>query len=74
MITKDKDKSPKQSHKSSIVCNPTRAIANNPTHLTLTTKPIDMPEAANQKNHSTEKGLLINNHYNIKHTRIFGNS
>ena len=55
--TTDKLRSPSASHKSSMVCKPTRAIANRPTHLTLTTIPRDTPDAASQKNHSIENGL-----------------
>ena len=57
LLTTDRLKSPNNSHKSSMVCKPTKAMAKSPTHLTLTTNPIDIPDAANQKNHSIENGL-----------------
>lgn len=40
--------SPKSLHKSSMVYNPTTAIANSPTHLTLNTHPNEQPVMAIQ--------------------------
>ncbi|KAH3661609.1 hypothetical protein OGAPHI_006457 [Ogataea philodendri] len=46
-------------HNSNTVYNPTRAVANNPTHLTEQTHPIETPVRHNQLIHLTLNSLFL---------------